>query len=91
MRYIKPLDEFLLHTIFSKFDTVITVEDGVIAGGFGSSILEFAQQHNYTSTIKCLGVPDTFIEHGTTQELFKSIALDRESIAEIIRSFLPKL
>ena len=87
MRFVKPLDETLLHDIFQKFDTVITIEDGVIAGGFGSAILEFSQRHNYKKTIKCLGIPDVFIDHGSTEKLFKSIALDHESMKQLLESF----
>jgi len=87
MRFVKPLDIPLLHTIFRKFETVITVEDGVISGGFGSAILEFAHQNDYNKTIKCLGLPDTFIEHGSLEKLYKSTSLDQESIKETIISF----
>lgn len=87
MRFVKPLDQALLHTIFKKFDRIITIENGTIIGGFGSAILEFAQEHNYNNKIKRLGIPDNFIEHGSTEELFKSISLDHESIKEIITSF----
>ena len=80
MRFVKPLDEELLHEVFKKFDKIITIEDGTIVGGFGTAILEFAQEHKYHSNIKRLGIPDKFIEHGSTEELFNSIGL---SIAEL--------
>jgi 1-deoxy-D-xylulose-5-phosphate synthase len=80
MRFIKPLDESLMHTIFKKYQTIYTVEDNSIKGGFGSAILEFAAANNYKNTINVLGIPDTFIEHGSVTELQKSIGLDVESL-----------
>ncbi len=88
MRFVKPLDEELLHTILNKFDTLITIEDGTILGGFGSAVIEFAQEHNYTSSIKRLGVPDEFIEHGSTDELFNSIGLDKKGIKKAIEELI---
>ena len=88
MRFIKPLDEVLLHDIFNKFDTVLTIEDGTIVRGFGSAILEFAQQNNYHTSIKRLGIPDKFVEHGSTDELFDLIGLSNEEIIKIINSQL---
>jgi len=89
MRFIKPLDENLLHNIFQKFDTIMTIEDGTITGGFGSAILEFAQKHLYKNkSIKCLGIPDRFIEHGTVLELQHQIGLNKESIRKAIEDFL---
>lgn len=89
MRFVKPLDKNLLHQIFKKFDTIITVEDGTIVGGFGCAVLEFAQEHNYRNkNVRRLGIPDVFIEHGSTQELCKSIALDPISIKKVLTSFI---
>tara|TARA_R110001592_G_scaffold144281_1_gene367349 strand:- start:20 stop:1789 length:1770 start_codon:yes stop_codon:yes gene_type:complete len=76
MRFIKPLDEKLLHQIFKKHQTIITIEDGTIKGGFGSSILEFASKFNYKNSIKVLGVPDEFVEHGSVEILQQNIGLD---------------
>ncbi|WP_100613989.1 1-deoxy-D-xylulose-5-phosphate synthase [Confluentibacter citreus] len=87
MRFVKPLDEVLLHTILKTFDTIFTIEDNSIKGGFGSAVLEFASTHNYKKNIKLLGIPDMFIEHGTVTELHKSIGLDSESIAKFLNSF----
>jgi len=88
MRFVKPLDTDLLHTIFQEFDKIITVEDGTVVGGFGSAILEFAQENKYNNkNVKRLGVPDNFIEHGTTDELFELIALDPISIKKVLTSF----
>jgi 1-deoxy-D-xylulose-5-phosphate synthase len=83
MRFIKPLDENLLHQIFKKHQKIITIEDGVMQGGFGSSILEFTAQNNYKNDIKILGIPDTFIEHGSVLILQKEASLDIDSLVEI--------
>lgn len=82
MRFAKPLDEELLHDIMKHFRRIITVEDGSIAGGFGSAVAEFATRHNYNIEIKMLGLPDTFIEHGSPNELYKICSLDAEAIAK---------
>lgn len=84
LRFLKPLDENLLHEIAEKFDKIITIEDGTIKGGFGSAVLEFLAENNYSPKIKCLGIPDKFIEHGTQSELFKLIDLDASGIAKSI-------
>lgn len=88
MRFVKPLDEVLLHAILKTFDTVITIEDNSIKGGFGSAVLEFASQNNYKNNIQLLGIPDTFIDHGSVTELQKSIGLDVESLKVYFESFL---
>ena len=81
--FIKPLDEKLLHQIFSSFDKIFTLEDGTIKGGFGSSILEFSSKNLYKNQIKILGIPDDFIEHGTVLELQKICKIDVDSLVEI--------
>lgn len=83
MRFVKPLDETLLHSIFKKFSRIITVEDNAISGGFGSAVLEFASKHNYTNPIKIHGIPDTFIEHGSVAELQEFVGLDVESLSAL--------
>ena len=88
MRFVKPLDETLLHTIFKTFETIITVEDNAIKGGFGSAVLEFAAEHNYKNTIKVLGIPDAFIEQGSVAELQKMIGLDVESLTKCFCLYL---
>lgn len=88
MRFVKPLDEVLLHTILKTFNTVITIEDNSIKGGFGSAVLEFAATHNYKNNIKLLGIPDVFIEHGSVTELQKSIGLDVGSLTKYFELFL---
>lgn len=82
MRFAKPLDEALLHEIFSRFDKVITVEDGCIQGGFGSAILEFMADHGYSAQVKRLGIPDRFIEHGEQPELWAECGFDANAIAD---------
>lgn len=86
--FVKPLDEALLHTIFSKFETIITIEDGVISGGFGSAILEFAAANNYHSKIQIFGVPDVFIEQGTVLELQQYCKIDVLSLEKVFSQYL---
>jgi len=89
MRFIKPLDNDLLHKIFIKFDKIITIEDAVITGGFGSAILEFANENNFKNNyIKRIGIPDNFVEHGSIHDLFKQVGLDEISLQKSIRSLL---
>ncbi|QED38615.1 1-deoxy-D-xylulose-5-phosphate synthase [Antarcticibacterium arcticum] len=87
-KFVKPLDESLLHHIFDKFAKIVTVEDGVVTGGFGSAILEFAAKHRYPAIIECLGVPDAFIEQGSVDELYEIAKIDVHSIASTIKSLL---
>jgi 1-deoxy-D-xylulose-5-phosphate synthase len=82
--FVKPLDEIALHHIFQKFKKVITLEEGCITGGFGSSINEFAQRHGYLVPIQNLGVPDVFIEHGTVDELQQICKIDSESLTILL-------
>lgn len=84
MRFVKPLDEELLHEVFSKFNKVITVEDGCLTGGFGSAVLEFMEQNDYSVTVKRLGIPDEFIEQGEQPELYKICGFDVEGIRNCI-------
>jgi 1-deoxy-D-xylulose-5-phosphate synthase len=83
MRFVKPLDEVLLHEVFGKFKHVITVEDGCIQGGMGSAIIEFMADHGYTSQVKRLGIPDEYIEHGSQDELYAECGFD---VAGMIRT-----
>ncbi|WP_309642661.1 1-deoxy-D-xylulose-5-phosphate synthase [Flavobacterium sp.] len=84
--FIKPLDETLLHTIFNTFQLIITIEDGIIKGGFGSAIVEFGKEHHYTTTIKTLGIPDQFIEHGSILELQKICSIDVDSLVQLLKN-----
>jgi 1-deoxy-D-xylulose-5-phosphate synthase len=88
LRFVKPLDEKLLHEVFSKYQDIITIEDGTIIGGFGNAILEFAAEHNYQQSIKIMGVPDEFIHHGTVDELHQICNLDAVSIKRVLESML---
>jgi 1-deoxy-D-xylulose-5-phosphate synthase len=85
MRFAKPLDEALLHEVFSKYNKVITVEDGTIKGGFGSAVLEFMAEHNYNAQVKILGIPDRIVEHGTPKELHREAGYDAAAIAAAVR------
>jgi 1-deoxy-D-xylulose-5-phosphate synthase len=82
MRFVKPIDEAMLHEVFSKFDKVITVEDGCIQGGFGSAVIEFMADHNYRAEVKRLGIPDRWIEHGEQAELWEECGFDVNAIVE---------
>ncbi len=84
MRIANPHDEEVLHSVMKRFAKIITVEDGVIKGGFGSGVLEFAADHGYTPEIKRLGIPDYFVEHGTQQELWHECGYDAEGIQRAI-------
>jgi 1-deoxy-D-xylulose-5-phosphate synthase len=85
--FIKPLDEKLLHEIFSSFENIITIEDGTIKGGLGSAIVEFSAENNYTKPVKILGIPDNFIEHGTVEELQKICKIDVKSLENIFLNY----
>jgi 1-deoxy-D-xylulose-5-phosphate synthase len=80
MRFVKPLDEALLHEIGSRFSKIITVEDGTVQGGFGSAVLEFFNAHGYKPDISILGIPDRVIEHGKPSEQYKECGFDAEAI-----------
>lgn len=81
MRFVKPIDELLLHEVFSKFSKVVTVEDGCIMGGMGSAVLEFMADHGYAARVIRLGIPDKIIEHGTQEELYSECGYNVEDIA----------
>lgn len=91
IRFLKPLDEDLLHEVGKKFKKIVTVEDGVLNGGFGSAVLEFMADNGYSIDVKRLGIPDNFVEHGTPEELYSQLKLDvsgiSESISEILKSY----
>ncbi len=88
MRFVKPLDEVMLHHVLSNFKKVVTVEDGCIQGGFGSAILEFMADHNYHNQVKRLGIPDAVIEHGEQIELHKESGFDPGSIESAVLEML---
>lgn len=84
--FVKPLDELLLHTIFTSFETLITIEDGTIKSGFGSALIEFAVTNQYKNRIKTLGIPDEFIEHGTISDLQTYCLIDVKSLKAVFSS-----
>ena len=88
MRFVKPLDEILLHEIFSKFKKIITIEDGCIMGGFGSAIIEFMVDQKYQSEVVRLGIPDEYIHHGTQEELWDECGFDVAAIIKTIEKLV---
>ncbi|MBQ6791508.1 MAG: 1-deoxy-D-xylulose-5-phosphate synthase [Paludibacteraceae bacterium] len=90
MRWVKPLDEELLHEVGRKFKTIVTAEDGMIAGGFGSAVLEWMAEHGYSPRVIRLGVNDQFVEHGSTKELYHLLKLDKEGLCESLLQALAK-
>ncbi len=87
MGFVKPLDTNLLHHIFDRYETIITIENGTIIGGFGSAISEFKSEFNYKNALKILGIPDTFIEHGSVEELEDITGISSKKI----RAFILKI
>ncbi|MEX0883210.1 MAG: 1-deoxy-D-xylulose-5-phosphate synthase [Cyclobacteriaceae bacterium] len=85
MRFVKPLDQALLHEVFGKFKKIITVEDGCIMGGFGSAVLEWMVDHGYQASVKRLGIPDEVIEHGEQIQLHKECGFDPEGIVSAVK------
>jgi 1-deoxy-D-xylulose-5-phosphate synthase len=88
MRFVKPIDEAMLHEVFSNYSKVITVEDGTVVGGFGSAVLEFMAQHYYQASVKILGIPDRLVEHGTLKELYKECKYDAAAIVDATKKML---
>jgi len=88
MRFVKPLDEEMLHDVFSNYSKVITVEDGTVVGGFGSAILEFMNEHGYKADVTILGIPDRLVEHGTPKQLYDEIGIDANAIAAMLRKMV---
>ena len=80
MRFVKPIDETLLHEVFGKFKHVVTVEDGCIQGGMGSAVAEFMVDNGYHAQVKRLGIPDRLVEHGTQDELYAECHYDATAI-----------
>ena len=90
MRFVKPLDETMLHEIFEVFSNIVTIEDGCLAGGFGSAILEFAADHHYVARIKRLGIPDRIIDHGEQFQLHQVCGCDQEALKNAVYDLLSK-
>lgn len=85
LRFVKPLDEEMLHEVCSSFKKVLTIEDGCVKGGMGSAILEFMADNEYHLKVKRIGIPDEFIEHGTIPELYTECGMDKEAIVKAIK------
>jgi 1-deoxy-D-xylulose-5-phosphate synthase len=90
MRFVTPLDQEVLHSVFKKFKYIITVEDGVLKGGFGSAVIEFMCDKGYNSEVRRLGIPDYFVEQGTQDELYRECGYDAEGIEVAIREIIVK-
>ncbi len=88
MRFVKPMDEAILHEVAKKYSKIITIEDGTIHGGLGSGIIEWMNDNGYAVNVKRLGLPDEFIEHGTPQDLYKQVGIDVESIQKEIEKLI---
>lgn len=88
LRFVKPIDEDLLHEAFSNYAKIVTVEDGTVVGGFGSAVLEFMNANGYKADVKILGIPDRLVEHGSPKELHRECAYDAEGIAAAVRDLM---
>jgi 1-deoxy-D-xylulose-5-phosphate synthase len=88
IRFVKPLDEEMLHDVFSKYKKIITIEDGTIVGGMGSAVIEFMSAHNYSSEIKMLGMPDRIVEHGEQAELYTECGYDTSAIINAVTEMI---
>ncbi|MCD4735440.1 MAG: 1-deoxy-D-xylulose-5-phosphate synthase, partial [Bacteroidales bacterium] len=87
IRFLKPIDEELLHEVFGNFSTVITIEDGTVVGGLGSAVVEFMSDNNYNAEVVRLGVPDKYIAQGKPEELYKECGFDVEGIINTVKGF----
>ena len=87
LRFLKPLDRKMLDEIGKNYDSIVTIEDGVLQGGMGSAILEFMSDHGYSPTVRRIGLPDKFVQHGTPKELYHICGMDAESIEKVLLSF----
>lgn len=87
-RFIKPMDEVYLHSILSRYEEVLTIEDGVLTGGFGEGVSAWLLEHGYTGKVKCLGHPDTFVEQGTRSELLALNGLDKNGILRTVKDLV---
>jgi 1-deoxy-D-xylulose-5-phosphate synthase len=88
MRFAAPLDTDVLHSVFKKFKKIITVEDGVLKGGFGSAVIEFMCDNVYVADVKRLGIHDYFVEHGSQEELLRECGYDQTGIEKAIREMI---
>jgi 1-deoxy-D-xylulose-5-phosphate synthase len=90
IRFLKPIDEELLHEVFKQYKKVITLEDGTITGGLGSAVIEFMNDHNYSAQIKRMGIPDAFIGHGSPEQLYKDCGFDVDGVVMAVKGLLSK-
>ncbi|WP_347374372.1 1-deoxy-D-xylulose-5-phosphate synthase [Aequorivita sp. Q41] len=88
IRFLKPIDEVMLHQVFKKYNTILTVEEGTIIGGLGTTVAAFATEHAYKNAIEILGIPDVFCEQGTIKELQEAAGISSERIKETIQKYL---
>ncbi|HQQ13271.1 MAG TPA: transketolase C-terminal domain-containing protein, partial [Bacteroidales bacterium] len=88
LRFLKPLDKDLLLEAFSQYEHIITVEDGVIQGGMGSAILEWAAEQGFARSIRRLGIPGQFVPHGAPEQLYRYCGFDSEGIVRAILEVL---
>ncbi len=86
MRFLKPLDEDLLHTVLKTYKTIVTVEDGTIVGGLGSAVIEFINEHDYSARVKRLGIPDRFVSQGSPDELMAECGFDAKGIEAAVKT-----
>ena len=86
MRFLKPIDEEILDYVGRHFKYIITVEDGVVRGGLGTAVLEYMADHDLHPSVKRLGLPDEFVEHGTPQELYQTVGIDKEGIKDTVKA-----
>ena len=84
MRFLKPIDEEILHTVGTKFSHIVTIEDGAVKGGLGSSVLEYMADHNMHPHVTRMGLPDHFVEHGSVEELQHLVGIDKEAIIKAL-------
>jgi 1-deoxy-D-xylulose-5-phosphate synthase len=90
MRFVAPLDKEVLHSVFKNFKKIITVEDGVLKGGFGSAVIEFMCDNGYSAEVRRLGIPDYFVGQGTQEELYKECCFDADGIEKTVRELIQK-
>jgi 1-deoxy-D-xylulose-5-phosphate synthase len=90
LRYLKPLDEAMLHEIGKRYERILTLEDGCLKGGMGSAVLEFMIDNGYRPRVVRLGIPDKFVEHGTVNELYRLCAMDKDGVIGGIQKLLQK-
>ena len=90
MRFLKPIDENILREVGEKFSYIVTLEDGTVKGGLGSAVAEYMAQNGYTPRIKVMGIPDSFVEHGTPEQLYRICGMDADSVLAAIMEFNKK-